>query len=94
MGVRYHFAKTMRSPSAELLVSESAVNGCAHTFSSRYQPSKVKSCFTGASGRLTLKKGRHILSGAVINGPGMSDFCVRFIDEEGNPVTNYNILNK
>ena len=48
----------------------------------------------GASGRLTLKKGRHILSGAVINGPGMSDFCVRFIDEEGNPVTNYNILNK
>ena len=48
----------------------------------------------GASGRLTLKKGRHILSGAVINGPGMSDFCVRFIDEEGNPVTNFNILNK
>ena len=47
-----------------------------------------------ASRRLTLKKGRHILSGAVINGPGMSDFCVRFIDEKGNPVMNYNILNK
>ena len=47
-----------------------------------------------ASKRLTLKKGRHILTGAVINGPGMSDFCVRFIDEEGNPVLNYNILNK
>ena len=48
----------------------------------------------GASRRLTLKKGRHILSGAIINGPGMSDFCVRFIDEEGAPVLNYNIQNK
>ena len=48
----------------------------------------------GASKRMTLKKGRHILTGAVINGPGMSDFCVRFIDENGNPVMNYNILNK
>ncbi|MBQ6880499.1 MAG: acetylxylan esterase [Bacteroidales bacterium] len=47
-----------------------------------------------ASKRITLKKGRHILTGAVINGPGMSDFCVRFIDENGNPVHNYNILNK
>lgn len=48
----------------------------------------------GASKRLTLKKGRHIITGAVINGPGMSDFCVRFIDENGAPVLNYNILNK
>lgn len=47
-----------------------------------------------ASKRLTLKKGRHILTGAVINGPGMSDFCVRFIDEDGNPVMNYDIRNK
>ena len=45
------------------------------------------------SRRLTLKKGRNILRGAVINGPGMSDFCVRFLDEKGNPVTNYKILN-
>ena len=43
------------------------------------------------SPRLTLKKGRNILRGAIINGPGMSDFCVRFIDEKGNPVTNYSI---
>ena len=43
------------------------------------------------SARLTLKKGRNILRGAVINGPGMSDFCVRFIDEKGNPVKNYSI---
>ena len=43
------------------------------------------------SPRLTLKKGRNILRGAIINGPGMSDFCVRFIDEKGNPVTNFEI---
>ena len=43
------------------------------------------------SARLTLKKGRNILRGAIINGPGMSDFCVRFIDEKGNPVKNYSI---
>ena len=43
------------------------------------------------SPRTTLKKGINILRGAVINGPGMSDFCVRFIDEKGNPVTNIKI---
>ena len=43
------------------------------------------------STRLTLKKGSNILRGAVINGPGMSDFCVRFLDEKGNPVKNYTI---
>jgi hypothetical protein len=39
------------------------------------------------SPRLTLTKGRNVIRGAVINGPGMSDFCVRFIDERGKPVT-------
>ena len=43
------------------------------------------------SKRLSLKKGRNILRGAIINGPGMSDFCVRFLDEKGNPVKNYSI---
>lgn len=43
------------------------------------------------SQRITLKKGTNILRGAVINGPGMSDFCVRFIDEKGNPVKNIRI---
>jgi hypothetical protein len=38
------------------------------------------------SKRLTLKKGRNIIRGAVINGPGLSDFCVRFIDEKGDPI--------
>ena len=45
----------------------------------------------GMSARLTLKKGRNILRGAIINGPGMSDFCVRFLDEKGRPVTNYKV---
>ena len=35
---------------------------------------------------LTLHKGKNIIRGAVINGPGLSDFCVRFIDEDGHPV--------
>jgi hypothetical protein len=43
------------------------------------------------SKRLTLKKGRNILRGAVINGPGMSDFCVRFVDANGQPLTNLSI---
>lgn len=35
---------------------------------------------------VTLHKGRNIIRGAVINGPGLSDFCVRFLDENGQPV--------
>ena len=35
---------------------------------------------------VTLKKGRNILRGAVINGPGLSDFCVRFVDDNGQPI--------
>ena len=40
------------------------------------------------SDRLTLRKGRNVLRGAVINGPGLSDFCVRFVDEAGRPITD------
>ena len=46
----------------------------------------------GMSGRLTLRKGRNVLRCAVINGPGLSDMCVRFIDAKGNPVTNYKVV--
>lgn len=46
------------------------------------------------SKRITLKKGKNIVRGAVINGPGMSDFCVRFLDSEGKPVTNLTITNE
>ena len=47
----------------------------------------------GMSARLTLKKGRNILRCAVINGPGLSDFCVRFLDKQGKPVKNLKITN-
>ena len=43
------------------------------------------------SQRLSLKKGRNILRFALVNGPGLSDLCARFIDEKGNPITNYSI---
>lgn len=40
------------------------------------------------SRRIDLPRGRTVLRGAIINGPGMSDFCVRFVDEDGRPVNN------
>lgn len=43
------------------------------------------------STRLTLNKGKNIIRGAVINGPGMSDFCVRFLDEKGHPIKELTI---
>ena len=45
----------------------------------------------GVSTRLTLNKGKNIIRGAVINGPGMSDFCIRFLDEKGAPVKDLTI---
>ena len=46
-----------------------------------------------ATKRLTLKKGKNVIRGAVINGPGMSDFCVRFVDGNGKPVRGITITN-
>jgi len=43
------------------------------------------------SKRLTLNQGRNVIRGAVINGPGLSDFCVRFIDENGQPVKDLTV---
>jgi hypothetical protein len=43
------------------------------------------------SNRLTLNKGKNIIRGAIINGPGMSDFCVRILDEKGEPIKNITI---
>src|ERR1035441_2683997 len=43
------------------------------------------------SKRLTLNKGRNVIRGAVINGPGMSDFCLRFIDENGEPIRDLTV---
>jgi hypothetical protein len=43
------------------------------------------------SAPITLHKGRNVIRGAVINGPGLSDFCVRFIDDGGRPVRDFTI---
>lgn len=43
------------------------------------------------SRRLTLKAGKNVVRGAVINGPGMSDFCVRFVDESGSPIRDLTV---
>jgi hypothetical protein len=43
------------------------------------------------SKRLTLNQGRNVIRGAVINGPGLSDFCVRFIDENGKPIKDLTV---
>lgn len=43
------------------------------------------------SDRVTLKKGRNVIRGAIINGPGLSDFCLRFVDENGRPIRDLTI---
>ena len=43
------------------------------------------------SRRLTLNKGPNVIRGAVINGPGLSDFCVRFIGEDGEPIRDFTL---
>ncbi len=45
----------------------------------------------GMSARLTLKKGQNVLRCAIINGPGLSDMCARFLDSNNQPITNLNI---
>ena len=46
------------------------------------------------SRKITLKAGRNVIRGSVINGPGMSDFCLRFLGEDGKPVTNLTVTNQ
>jgi hypothetical protein len=43
----------------------------------------------GASKRLTLKKGANVVRCAIVNGPGVSDFCARFLDKDDVPVKNF-----
>jgi hypothetical protein len=45
----------------------------------------------GVSKRLTLKKGPNVIRCAVINAPGLSDFCARFLDSEGKPLKEFTI---
>lgn len=41
----------------------------------------------GVSRRLRLSRGRHVIRAAIINGGGATDFCARFMDDDGVPVT-------
>jgi hypothetical protein len=43
----------------------------------------------GVSKRLSLKKGPNIVRCAVINAPGVSDICARFLDAEDKPVKSF-----
>lgn len=45
----------------------------------------------GVSRPLTLKKGPNIIRGAIINGSGASDFCVRFLDKDGKPLKGFTL---
>ncbi len=45
----------------------------------------------GVSKRLTLRKGPNIVRGAIINGPGLSDFCARFLDGEDKPLKEFTV---
>jgi hypothetical protein len=45
----------------------------------------------GVSKRLTLRKGPNVVRCAVINSPGVSDFCARFLDSEGKPLKGFTV---
>jgi hypothetical protein len=45
----------------------------------------------GVSQRLSLKKGPNVVRCAVINSPGVSDICARFLDAEDTPVKSFMI---
>lgn len=45
----------------------------------------------GVSKRITLKKGPNVVRAAVINGGGATDFCARFLDENGKPLKGYTV---
>lgn len=40
----------------------------------------------GVSKRLTLKQGPNVIRAAIVNAGGATDFCARFLDDEGQPV--------
>ena len=45
----------------------------------------------GVSKRLSLKKGPNVVRCAVINSPGVSDICARFLDAEDKPVKGFTV---
>lgn len=45
----------------------------------------------GVSKRITLRKGRNVIRTAIINAGGATDFCARFLDAAGKPVTGLTV---
>jgi hypothetical protein len=45
----------------------------------------------GVSKRLSLKKGPNVVRCAVINAPGVSDLCARFLDREDKPMKGFTV---
>ena len=45
----------------------------------------------GVSKRLSLQKGANIVRGAIINGGGATDFCVRFLDSSDKPLKDFTV---
>jgi hypothetical protein len=45
----------------------------------------------GVSKRLTLNKGPNVLRAAVINSPGLSNMCARFVDANGKPIKGFTL---
>ena len=45
----------------------------------------------GVSRRLSLKKGQNVVRCAVLNSPGVSDICARFLDAENKPVKGFTV---
>jgi hypothetical protein len=45
----------------------------------------------GVSRRVTLTKGPHVVWAAIVNAGGATDFCARFIDEDGTPVKDVTV---
>ena len=43
----------------------------------------------GVSKRVTLKKGANVIRAAIVNAGGATDFCARFVDEDGKPVRGF-----
>jgi len=46
----------------------------------------------GVSKLLTLKEGRNIIRGAVVNAGGATDFCARFLDAQDKPITGLAVV--
>jgi hypothetical protein len=45
----------------------------------------------GVSKRLTLRRGPNVIRAAIVNGGGATDFCARFLAEDGTPVTGITV---